>query len=420
MPEFEAAFRYLQTGRQMGKAVINWETEAEIPIVPSHDPEYVFDSQASYVIAGGLGGIGRSLSRWLTTRGAQHLILLSRSGAVSKDALKLVKELTGLGIKVATPRCGISNAGSLAAALGECALSMPPIKGVIQASMVLKDRLFNNMSQEEWQAVLDPKIAGTWNLHHQLPFDMEFFVILSSLGGMIGSRDQSQYNAAATFQDAFARHRWAQGQKCISIDVGLLTSVGYVAEQEKVSKRWINAGFDTLREEELHSVVDWACNPHRVVSSGWETQILTAVTRPTTMIKQGKEPLPYMKRTMYRDLHRMDQNPTGPASTPADSVDYGALLRTATSLEEAAVIIAKALTRRLSQALSVPEEDIDMDKPVHFFGVDSLVAVELRFWLENEMKAELSVFNILANCSIWELSQQAVGKSQYVRKSQDD
>jgi hypothetical protein len=92
--DFESAFRYLQTGRHMGKVVINWEEEAEIPVIPSHDPEYFFDSQATYVIAGGLGGISRSLARWFTTRGARHLISLSRSGAVSEKAITLVPELT--------------------------------------------------------------------------------------------------------------------------------------------------------------------------------------------------------------------------------------------------------------------------------------------------------------------------------------
>lgn len=287
-----------------------------------------------------------------------------------------------------------------------------------QPADTLQDRLFDNMSLAEWQAVLDPKVAGTWNLHHHLPANMDFFVILSSLGGMIGSRGQSQYNAAATFQDAFARHRWAHGQKCISIDVGLLTSVGYVAEQKDVSERWVNAGFDALSEKELHSVVDWACNPRLNVSSGWETQVLTALNRPMAMIQQGKELLPYMKRTMYRHLHRMDQSTTASVPISAQAVDYGALLGAAGNVEEAGAIIATALAQRLSQALSVPEEDVDINRPAHSFGVDSLVAVELRFWFANEMKAELSVFNILADCSIRELGQQAAGKSQYVQKGQ--
>ncbi|QKX53626.1 uncharacterized protein TRUGW13939_00705 [Talaromyces rugulosus] len=102
-------------------------------------------------------------------------------------------------------------------------------------AMVLKDQLFDYLTQSDWQAVLDPKLTGTWNLHHQPSSHLDFFVILSSLGGMIGSRGQSQYTAVAAFQDAFARYRHARGQPCISLDIGLVKSVGYVAEQEDIA-----------------------------------------------------------------------------------------------------------------------------------------------------------------------------------------
>jgi acyl transferase domain-containing protein/NADPH:quinone reductase-like Zn-dependent oxidoreductase/phospholipid N-methyltransferase len=138
--ELESAFRFLQSGKHMGKAVIDWDTPAEIRIVPTVEAEYSFVADASYVIVGGLGGIGRSLARWFARRGARHLILLSRSGATGRgDASSLLlKDLAQSGVQVATPRCDVCDAESLAAALQECSLTMPPVKGVIQASMVLK------------------------------------------------------------------------------------------------------------------------------------------------------------------------------------------------------------------------------------------------------------------------------------------
>ncbi|KAJ6164002.1 hypothetical protein N7470_002674 [Penicillium chermesinum] len=391
------------------------EKDEELPIIPYFDPGYQFDPQATYVIAGGLGGIGRSLASWFPTRGAKNLILLSRSGAVAESAKVLVNNLAARGVNVATPRCDISNPESLEAALKECA-HMPPIKGVIQGAMVLKDRPFDLMTKEEWQAVQDPKVTGTWNLHHKLPRDMDFFVILSSLGGMIGVKGQAQYNACGTFQDAFARHRWSEGQKCISIDIGLVTAVGYVAEQQPMSglsQRWIDEGFEVLREEELHSVVDWACNPTIPIGSSWETQVLSALNSPNSRISIGKDLLPYMKRPMYCHLHQRDHGSHHQSQESNKEVDYSALLKEATSVEDGGRIIASALAKRLSQALSVPEEDIDKTKPAHSFGVDSLVAVELRFWFATKMKVDLSLFDIIANISIEELGQVAAEKSQF-------
>ncbi|KAB8224259.1 hypothetical protein BDV33DRAFT_199654 [Aspergillus novoparasiticus] len=215
---------------------------------------------------------------------------------------------------------------------------------------------------------------------------MDFFVILSSLGGMIGAKGQSQYNAAGTFQDAFARHRWSQGQKCICIDIS----------DTQRSQLWADGIYNVLREEELHSVVDRACDPNREVASGWNTQALCALDSP--------------KSRHLRQTNQVGENQTQKSGQKFDS---GALLREARNEIEGGRIVAAALAKRLSQALSVPEEDINIDRPAHSFGVDSLVAAELRFWFANELKSELSLFNILANISIDELGRLAASKGQY-------
>lgn len=101
-------------------------------------PKYQFDGNSTYLIAGGLGGLGRSAARWLVDRGARHLILLSRSGAQSQAAISLVEELQAKGVRVETPACDVAVASSLSAVLAGCAVTMPPIRGCIQASMVLR------------------------------------------------------------------------------------------------------------------------------------------------------------------------------------------------------------------------------------------------------------------------------------------
>jgi acyl transferase domain-containing protein/NADPH:quinone reductase-like Zn-dependent oxidoreductase/NADP-dependent 3-hydroxy acid dehydrogenase YdfG len=415
--EFEPALRYLQTGHHMGKAVIDWEAEAEIPLVPSPAPEYCFDPNASYVIAGGLGGIGRSLASWFASRGAKHLILLSRSGPTSEKSLVLLEDLASRGVNVATPRCDVGNVESLRTVLESAAKAMPPIKGCIQGSMVLKDRLLQNMTLDEWQQVLDPKVSGTWNLHNILPRGMDFFIILSSSGGMIGSSGQSQYNAASTFQDAFARYRWSLGEKCTSLDVGVVTGVGYAAENSNIAERWGSKGLQVIYEQELHSVIDWACNPTRNPSSPWLTQIITAVGMSNGEGERDISSLPHLKRPLYRQLLQSTRKVASTTRVAKEKADYGALLRNAENIEEAGSIVASALAKRLSQALSVPLEDVETMRPAHSYGVDSLVAVELRFWFANEMKADISVFNILSNDSIEVLGRFVATKSEHLAKS---
>lgn len=100
-------------------------------------PRYEFDARATYLIAGGLGGIGRTIARWLASRGAKSLILLSRSITHSDAVVALLTELRTNSVLVATPICDVGDSNSLKDAIEECR-HMAPIKGCIQASMVLK------------------------------------------------------------------------------------------------------------------------------------------------------------------------------------------------------------------------------------------------------------------------------------------
>lgn len=103
-------------------------------------PRYNFRPDATYVIAGGLGGLGRSFARWMVGRGARNLILLSRSGASGKAAKALMAELSAQGICVATPAVDISNLDKLKNEIEKLKKRMPPIRGCIQATVALRVR----------------------------------------------------------------------------------------------------------------------------------------------------------------------------------------------------------------------------------------------------------------------------------------
>lgn len=99
---------------------------------------WTFDANATYVIAGGLGGIGRSTANWMAQRGAKNLILLSRLGVSNDEARGLVRGLHRQGVRVEVPRCDIAVYGSLKHTLDALQSQMPPIKGCIQSAMVLR------------------------------------------------------------------------------------------------------------------------------------------------------------------------------------------------------------------------------------------------------------------------------------------
>ena len=116
-------------------------------MLPSTRPAYYFSPDATYVIAGGLGGLGRSIVRWMVERRAKHFVLLSRSGAKGKAAIELIEELKSCRVYIATPSCDISDESKLSAILEQLKATMPPVKGCIQASMVLKVRCCKKLDQ---------------------------------------------------------------------------------------------------------------------------------------------------------------------------------------------------------------------------------------------------------------------------------
>ena len=207
-------------------------------------PTNSFDADATCVIAGGLGGLRRSIVRRMAGRNAKNSILLSQSRAKDKDAHDLNDEMAARGFNIAAPACDIGDQDAVSATISELKQSMPPIKGCIQASMVLKvsypfkpcsdlriltcfkDGLFENATSEDFNMAIKPKVQGTWNLHKHLPSQIDFFVLLSSLASVTRIRGQTNYAARNSYKDALARHIVSSGEKCISLNLGPILSIG--------------------------------------------------------------------------------------------------------------------------------------------------------------------------------------------------
>ncbi|KAL8704317.1 MAG: hypothetical protein Q9201_002503 [Fulgogasparrea decipioides] len=156
--EIEESFRLMQSGKHIGKIVLEPRENDTVKATPNQKPKYHFDANATYLISGGLGGLGRSMARWMVSRGARNLILLSRFGPRNDASKLLVTELESRGVRVLTPSCDVSDKDKLAGVLEECATHAPPIKGCIQGSMVLKDSIFENMSHEDFITAIKPKV----------------------------------------------------------------------------------------------------------------------------------------------------------------------------------------------------------------------------------------------------------------------
>lgn len=136
--QIKEGIQSLRDNQRPGKIIFMPDPSNLIPITPQNVPPYQFESNASYLLAGGLGGLGRSIARWMAARGAKNLIFLSRSGKVTESVEEMNADLKSIGCNVRIFSCDVADADRLRAVVNECSASLPPIKGCIQGSMVLR------------------------------------------------------------------------------------------------------------------------------------------------------------------------------------------------------------------------------------------------------------------------------------------
>jgi len=280
-----------------------------------------------------------------------------------------------------------------------------------------KDVTFDEMSIADFNTAIKPKVHGSWNLHECLPSGMDFFILLSSVAGIVGTYGQSNYAAGNTYQDALAAFRVTEGEKAFTIDLGGMESVGYIAERnlgEVLGAEF----FGTLSERELHAILEYCCDPHTPLQTPSTCQIVTGIDPPAVLAARGVEEPYWMHGKLFKPLYQMLSATSNMQSNSSDTVtNYRELISAAESLQQVRHIIIGGLQTRLSNSLGIEIENIDPSRPMHTFGVDSLSAVEVRTWFRNAVGVDITVFDILGNSSIEQLAQRVAPTSSFITEA---
>jgi len=362
----------------------------------------------------------------LVERGAKHLILISRSAASRPSSQVFLEELRQAGCNVVARNCDISHEEGLARVRKECLRDMPPVRGVIQAAMflmvsvpiapprnddymsitdIIQDAVFERMTFEQWEGTTGGKIAGSMNLHNQFQ-ELDFFIMLSSLTGIVGNVSQANYTAGGTFQDALAQYRTANGMPALSIDLGMVKSVGYVAEATGVSERLTKLGYISLEEDEVLRLIESGIKtPYR--QGERSCQIVTGLGSFA-----NADDIHWRKDLRFQSLKKVSMSGGGGRSK--DGASFKDSLAQALSWQDVVDLVTGAIINKLSQMFMIPPDEFDKGQPLSKYGVDSLVAVELRNWLVSHVQAEMSIFDVLQSTSLSGLASKAATKSKLV------
>ncbi|KAI9046259.1 polyketide synthase [Aspergillus affinis] len=262
------------------------------------------------------------------------------------------------------------------------------------------DIMYENMTLEDWHLAIDPKVTGSWNLHSVLPRDMDFFILTSSITGILGQATQINYAAASTYQDSLAHYRLSQGEHAISIDLGILLTGGLLSQRQGLVDRLVSTNlYEPISEAEILALFDYICDP--ALSGRLSPQIITGIVRPSRAADRAPSPA-FLHPTWSLSL-ALSAPETSNIERSAEEADTQASLSQAGSVAEAAEIIVHTVAGRFCRTSLTPKEKLDLDVPLHVAGADSLTAVDLRNWILKEFAVDVPVFDILGDSSVHEL-----------------
>lgn len=260
-----------------------------------------------------------------------------------------------------------------------------------------QDALFDSTSYDDWYIAVNCKTIGTWNLHTILPSGMDFFILLASASGLAGIRGQANYNAGNCYEDAFARYRVAHGEKAVSFDLAAMRDDGILAETPELLNRVLGYGtLQPITRRTYFTLLDHYCNPALPLLSPQECQVAIGLGLGGG---EGLETVDYSTFPLMYPMQvlgdKMALNGTTSDSTSGGSqANYRTLLSNSASFDEAGEIVLDAVLSKLGKSLATManRDTVDFYRPLQSYGVDSLLAVELRNYVAKEFVADVAVF----------------------------
>jgi acyl transferase domain-containing protein len=391
LAEAASAFRAMAQGKHTGKIVVTHP-----PAGAGHNERPPVRADATYLITGGLTGLGLLVAQRLVGEGARHLVLMGRR-APTDAARAAIQALEATGAAVMVAQGDVSDEARLRQVLAHIENEMPPLRGVIHSAGVLDDGALLQQNWSRFQTVFAPKVGGGYLLHtltRGAPLD--FFILFSSGSAVLGSPGQSNHAAANAFLDAMAHYRRGMGLPALSVNWGVWAEIGAAAERS-VGDRASSRGIGQISPEEGWQAL-WHLMQQSAADPGVSAQVGVFPVDWAKFLAGGAPPFfrelavtgPSLSKTAGDDQPRLN----GRAEPAPGAPVAGQGTRLRQRLEEAPaskrrMTLLAYVRDEANKVLGLPSmQSIDNQQPLQELGLDSLMAVELRNLLGSSLELE--------------------------------
>ncbi|PTB36575.1 hypothetical protein M441DRAFT_62043 [Trichoderma asperellum CBS 433.97] len=407
------AFRYMQKGQHIGKIVVSMPADASKLQVAAKPHTAKFKNDRTYLLVGGLGGIGKSVSNWMVQNGAQHIMYLSRSAGDSEQDKRFIEEIEAQGCDVQAIKGSVTNLQDVYRAVKQAA---KPIAGVFLMTMILRDRGILQLSHEDWFTTAGPKVDGAINLHQALEYcDLDFFTLFSSISYIVGQVGQANYSAANAYLTAFTQFRHEQGLPAGVLNVGVVDDVGYVVENPALLEQFRALNFYTLGETELLDALTYTLSHQHPAASSSDVGFYNP-SELAIGLKSTKSLSDPTNRCIWKRDRRMAQAHLHDAGTSCSNglpEDFGQFIKsvhTTPSLLEMprnVDFLTGQIGLCIYNLMSRDVKDLDLSLSLIQLGVDSLVSIEIRNWWRRTLGVSISTLEFMGAGSITNLGKLA-------------
>lgn len=385
------AFRCMANARHIGKIGLRADGE-RARINSTARKELALDPGASYLISGGLGGLGLAIARRLIERGARRLVLVGRTRG-SSSARAAVKKLRETA-EVVVATADVAKRDEIAKVFARIKESGLPLKGVVHAAGLLDDGILLHLDRSRFRTVMAPKVGGAWNLHSlTLGAPLDFFVLFSSAATLFGSAGQGNYSAANAFLDSLAHYRRLQGLPALSLNWGPWSEVGLAAEGDRID-RLAQLGMRAITPAEgvdaFESLINAAAPPQVGVMAVDSAEGWRALGGRLLMFDERREPEP-----------------------ASQGVDLNNSVLAAAAPAERGELVQSYLGTLLARVLGIPgsgQNRLDANRPMNRLGLDSLMALEMKTRIEGDLGVQVAIPELLKGASLRQLATKIVDK----------